>query len=533
MELDNLLSRLENVKKSGSGHTARCPGHEDNKNSLGISVGDNGYILLKCYAGCEFGDIVKSLGLEPSDFMPEKTRTNNETVYKIHIPPDTIVEHIRVDEPGGKRFFWRKNGQTGLGGLKVRDLPLFEPLGNSPPKTKSTFITEGEKASIAAARLGCKAFGTVCGASSCPSRESLEVLKGEDVILWADNDEPGQKHMENIRDQLNELAKSVIIITTGGPKEDAADFKGSLYDLKSIIDKASGVRSANLIADSVDAAINSLARYCNNDTSDRVPTGLNKLDQALRGGMMQGALYLLGAPSGHGKTTLLQCIAVNCARARGPVLFVSPEMSGAELAEREVVRVSGISVNEIAPWKHPNDKIPKLAQIEEVAKNIKKERIPIHIVDDTDITMVEIGKLAERIENIKLVIVDYAQEIANRSTTSARYLAVGEVGKDAIVLGKTLGVPVLVASQVNVNKDGGDLEYAFRETKDLEHRAHCSMIMEVKRSKMPNKYGYYDIESARVFARKNRSGAVFSVDLDYNPALFTIGNKTTDMERGY
>ena len=109
----------------------------------------------------------------------------------------------------------------------------------------------------------------------------------------------------------------------------------------------------------------------------------------------------------------------------------------------------------------------------------------------------------------------------------------GEVGKDAIVLGKTLGVPVLVASQVNVNKDGGDLEYAFRETKDLEHRAHCSMIMEVKRSKMPNKYGYYDIESARVFARKNRSGAVFSVDLDYNPALFTIGNKTTDMERGY
>ena len=209
-------------------------------------------------------------------------------------------------------------------------------------------------------------------------------------------------------------------------------------------------------------------------------------------------------------------------------MFVSPEMSGTELAEREAIRMSGVSIFDISPAKNPNVRLPNICKLEDAAKIVKEERLPIHVVDDTDITMSEIGKLAAQIKNIKLVIVDYAQEIADRASTAARYLAVGEVGKEAIALGKELKVPVLVASQVNVFSEGSEKNYAFRETKDLEHRAHCSMIMEVERAKQPNKYGYYEVKSTRIFARKNRSGAVFTVDVDYNPALFTIQNKTND-----
>lgn len=124
-----------------------------------------------------------------------------------------------------------------------------------------------------------------------------------------------------------------------------------------------------------------------------------------------------------------------------------------------------------------------------------------------------------------MVIVDYAQEVADRGANVARYLAVGEVGKSAIKLGKELNIPVVVASQVNVFKgDGGATDYAFRETKDLEHRAHASMIMEIKRSQQVNQHGYHDVESARIFARKNRSGPLFDVPVDYRPATFLIAD---------
>lgn len=524
MQLNNILSLLKGVKKSSSGYTALCPGHEDRKNSLKVDAADDGKILLRCHTGCSFNDIVKSLNLKPSDLMPENRKfQNSETVYKISLPSGGEVEHVRIDEPGGKRFIWRNNGNMGLGGLKLRELPLYKP-SVKVPSDGPVIITEGEKASIAAAKLGFRSYGTVSGASSCPGRSALEVCRDEDVVLWCDQDVPGRAHMAKVKEQLNGIAKSVVIIETGNDKDDAADFKGTLADVEEIIRQASGERKTTLLADSALGAMKSLARYSANDTSDRIPFGITKMDYAMRGGMMIGALYLLGAPSGHGKTTLLQGCGIHCARTRGPVLFVSPEMSGEELAEREAVRLSGVSINDIAPWKHANDRLPNLVKMESAIEIIKKERLPIHVVEDTDITMADINKIAANIKDLKLVIVDYAQEIADRTET-ARYLAVGEVGKAAIVIGKKYKVPVMVASQVNVFQEGTKKNYTFRETKDLEHRAHCSMMMEVIRAEEPNEYGYCDIVSARIFARKNRSGPVFSVDVDYNPATFTIGNK--------
>lgn len=525
MKIDDLLGRLEGVKRTGSGYTAKCTAHEDRKNSLGIATGEDGRILLNCYAGCRPEDIVAALGLTMRDLMPEQDKKPmNETVYRFKIGQMDIVEHVRIDDPGGKRFIWRRNGHSGLQGLKVRDVPLFRPDENGD-ENGPVVICEGEKSAIAAGRLGLNAYGTACGASSCPSVNVLRpVCAGEKVILWADNDKPGREHMERVRAALDGIAKYTKIITTGGQKDDAADFNGTKSDFMAMLSTQD--KRVSILADSVDPMIASLSRYSNGDFSDRVPTGLRKIDYALRGGMMPGALYLVGAPSGHGKTTLLQGIGSNAARIRGPVLFVSPEMSAEELAEREAVKTSSVSVNQVAPQKDAAHKVAALMKISDAGDAIKRERLPIYIVEDPNVTMSEINEIASGIDGLRLVIVDYAQEIANRNATTARYLAVGEVGKDAIKLGKELHVPVMVASQVNVIKgERGALEYAFRETKDLEHRAHCSMIMEVKRYETPNSLGFYDIEATRIFARKNRSGAIFSVEVDYKPSTFTIKDK--------
>lgn len=66
--IDDLLARLDAVRKSGPGWQARCPAHDDRSPSLSIREGDRG-VLLKCWSGCALSEIVGALGIEVSDLF--------------------------------------------------------------------------------------------------------------------------------------------------------------------------------------------------------------------------------------------------------------------------------------------------------------------------------------------------------------------------------------------------------------------------------------------------------------------------------
>lgn len=67
-----LLSRLERVRANRNGTwVARCPAHDDRSPSLSIATGDNGKVLLHCFAGCGAADVVEAIGLELSSLFPE------------------------------------------------------------------------------------------------------------------------------------------------------------------------------------------------------------------------------------------------------------------------------------------------------------------------------------------------------------------------------------------------------------------------------------------------------------------------------
>jgi len=67
MNITEFLNRLQDVKAMTDGWISKCPAHDDHQASLSISTGDDGRILLKCFAGCATSDIVKALGLEMKD----------------------------------------------------------------------------------------------------------------------------------------------------------------------------------------------------------------------------------------------------------------------------------------------------------------------------------------------------------------------------------------------------------------------------------------------------------------------------------
>lgn len=73
--IDLFLSRIKKVPPSRNGkYMVCCPNHDDRSPSLAVSEGDEGQLLLHCFAGCEVYDIVESVGLTLSDLFPDDTR---------------------------------------------------------------------------------------------------------------------------------------------------------------------------------------------------------------------------------------------------------------------------------------------------------------------------------------------------------------------------------------------------------------------------------------------------------------------------
>jgi hypothetical protein len=76
--IDLVLSRLDGVRRAGKGFIARCPAHIDRNASLAVSCGDDGRLLMHCFAGCSIHDVVAALGLLIQELFP---RTLPERVH--------------------------------------------------------------------------------------------------------------------------------------------------------------------------------------------------------------------------------------------------------------------------------------------------------------------------------------------------------------------------------------------------------------------------------------------------------------------
>ncbi len=78
MNIEALISRLDGVKETGPGkYLSRCPAHDDRSPSLAIKDGDDGRVLIHCFAGCETEDVLSAIGMTFSDVMPERIGTEH------------------------------------------------------------------------------------------------------------------------------------------------------------------------------------------------------------------------------------------------------------------------------------------------------------------------------------------------------------------------------------------------------------------------------------------------------------------------
>lgn len=532
--LAEVVRTLE-AKRQGDGFMARCPAHEDRNPSLSVTE-SNGKLLFNCHAGCRYEEIRAALETKGIDLREDGPVERQETVWRICTSDGrSVAQHVRIDAPGGKRVFWRGPNEEPVRladmGYRLRDLPLYgtELLEGCPQET--VIITEGEKAADYARRLGLLALGTSTGAGACPSPEAMAPLKGRKVVLWPDNDDDGRRHMGLVKAALKDIAASVAVLTwkDAPPKGDAADFVQAglkLADFEALLSERRKTAGLRYLHEAAQEALAELDRFAAGDTSRYVSTGIGDLDRKLGGGLRRGTVTLIGAPTGAGKTTILGGFAL-AAADRGAALIISPEMSLAELAEREIVRRAEASKWSRERWADSAERARATQAHQSAADELWTQRPKVLVFDRSAVTMDEVLEATEEAKalhpELSMVVIDYAQEVADTDPRTPRYLTVGAVAQRSVTLARRHDVAVVIASQVNTVKDAGSNGLAFRESAILEHKASNVLLFLVEWSTDPVSGGR-SVKKAAFKATKCRAGGLFDLEVEYQPALYRVSN---------
>jgi len=388
-----VLGHLEAIHKTPSGWDARCPGpnhkHDDRHPSLSVGQGNDGRVLLKCFAGCATDDIVRALRLEMKDLFPQVIDNVRRIPYRLKSNGEVRAIHERVETPEGKRYTWKQpNGESGLRGLKLEDMPLYGI--DDIPDTGPIVLTEGEKSAQALLDLGVPAVGTVTGAASTPSAAALARLQGREVWLWPDNDAPGAAHMQRIAEGIQPPPR-LIYWRAAPDKGDAADYV------------AGGGQAADISTLLVEIAVS--------QHSWTLPQLLRAEFPPLRWAIPRllctGCFIMAGKPK-LGKSTLLQRVSADIVRGapvlgkipceRGEVLYLALEESPRRMQTRLMQMLGEDKPPEgmtIATWWPRADK----GGMEDIEAWLKEAINPRLVVIDTFVRFKppDKGKMGDRL----------------------------------------------------------------------------------------------------------------------------------------
>lgn len=240
------------------------------------------------------------------------------------------------------------------------------------------------------------------------------------------------------------------------------------------------------------------------DEPPGIPTGLVDLDHLLNG-LRPGQLVVVAARPGVGKSILLGGIVQHAAwRRKLPAMLFSLEMTTVELGMRLVSAESSVPLTAIQ-----NGRLDDAAWSRVTRAVGESGEAPLWIDDSADLTLADIRSRARRQARrtgLDLIAVDYLQLISAPRAEN-RQVAVGAISRGLKLLAKELGVPVVVAAQLNRNPehraDKRPLMSDLRESGSIESDADVILLI--------HREDYHDKESPRageadLIVDKNRGG---------------------------
>ena len=242
---------------------------------------------------------------------------------------------------------YRKNGASQLYLKKT----LWEA-------TSPVFITEGELDALSIVEVGGEAVALGSTANYGKLLEAVKERKpAQTLILALDNDEDGEKTADTLAEELKKLEVPFYRYNPYGDQKDAngalVASRSKLEDaVKQAVAEAQSLKEEELEAQREEYYKQNSTAYhlqsfidgiADSVNTPYIPTGFSKLDEVLDGGLYEG-LYIVGAISSLGKTTLVLQIADQIAQAGTDVLIFSLEMARTELMSKSISRLTLLDV---------------------------------------------------------------------------------------------------------------------------------------------------------------------------------------------
>jgi putative DNA primase/helicase len=252
-------------RRNGKGWLVSCPcpnhgsGRGDRNPSLSVTDGDDGRLLLRCFAGCEFEDVAGELRARGLADRPERRYPPPKLVPKVE--PDRIALDIwQASEPIhgtiAEEYLQRRgilltppalahhrgamvaafeqpyHGITAIQKTPIKadfsrgDRMTKGPLGNGAVRLGAAQeimgVAEGVETALSAMMLTGMSVWASLGGKRLHNVELPAVVR--EVHIFADNDQPGREAAYRASDVHRELGRSVKIRRPPPEFKDFNDF---------------------------------------------------------------------------------------------------------------------------------------------------------------------------------------------------------------------------------------------------------------------------------------------------------------------
>lgn len=367
--------------------------------------------------------------------------------------------------------------------MKVGKVHLFNTDALNQTE-KSIVIVEGEIDALSIIDIGGEAIGL---GSTSNIHQLLDLIKDnppvKPLIIALDNDEAGNKASNSLCAELTEQGIPFYRVDITGNYKDANEaLQADREGLMKMVEFAENYELEMLKHESAAYVLEDFLST-EKHKADCYPTGFDNLDTVLDGGLYAG-LYIIGAISSLGKTTLALQIADNIAGNGNDVIYFSLEMAKEELIakslSRETFKCSNFKGGLTTLQILRRDRYQSYSQNEQ--ESIGKASIEyrkyagnIYIVEGvgkvtTDVIRSKVEKHIQIAQKRLVVIVDYIQIISPLEPRATDKQNTDKAVLELKRLSRDFDIPVVGISSFNRENYSSAVSFAsFKESGGIEY----------------------------------------------------------------
>jgi len=362
---------------------------------------------------------------------------------------------------------------------------------------KPIYITEGEINALSIIDVGGEAIAIgTAGKSKKFAEYAAKNKPAQPLIIAMDNDEAGRRASKELMELLAAAKITAYEYNPYGAENDANDALNKDREAFSLL-VAQGERVLEERAREdyrKKAAANYIGAFLDgvkaSADTPAIPTGFTRLDETLDGGLYEG-LYLVGAESSIGKTSLVLQLCDQVAKQGYDVLFFSLEMARNELIAKSISRntyLINMEKGGLASWAKTTRGITAGAKYKYYCpeeKQLIKEAVLEYgsyagnVFIEEGVGNIGFAQIRETVEEhirstkkTPVCIVDYLQILAPHNERATDKQNMDKAILELKRLSRDYKLPLIAVSSFNRVSYGQELGMAaFKESGSLEYSA--------------------------------------------------------------